>query len=259
MPVGSFKHIKGIHLTERKSYSVFLIIDTPTKFGSVGLWHDNALIRVSGWRSSHNHTADLMPAIESLLTQQRMRPRDLKGIAVTLGPGGFGALRASLSVMKGLAFSLNLPAVGVSALEASAYVYSGINKTVCPILNAGQNQVAWAQFKSSSTSLFRKTQDKITSEAEFIRSNSQTTLFCGEGVYSLSTRLRTALGQKAIIMDQFSPLDRLTGAAAIGSKRLLNGESDNLASLQPHYLMSPTITPPRPPQRVRQGTSGKPK
>lgn len=200
-----------------------------------------------------------MPAIESLLTQQCMRPRDLKGIAVTLGPGGFGALRASLSVMKGLAFSLDVPAVGVSALEASAYVYAGINKTVCPLLNASQNQVAWAQFEASSTSLFRKTQDQITSQDEFIQSNGRTTLFCGEGVSSLSVLLRTTLGQEAIIMDQSSPLDRLTGAAAIGSKRLLNGESDNLASLQPHYLMSPAITPPKPPQRVRQGTSAKPK
>jgi tRNA threonylcarbamoyladenosine biosynthesis protein TsaB len=162
-------------------------------------------------------------------------------------------------VVKGLAFSLNLPVIGVSALEASAYVYRGFEKTVCPVLNAGHDRVAWAQFKASSATMLRKTQDKVTSEDEFIESNGRTTLFCGEGVLSLNARLKSALGSKIQIMDQFSPWDRLTGAAAIGSERLLNGERDNLASLQPHYLMSPTITPPKPPRRIRPGTPAKPK
>ena len=87
---------------------MYLIIDTSTKHAAAGLWRDGLLVRTAAWRSRRHHTVELMPAIERLLAEESASPDSLLGIAVATGPGGFSALRAGLSVAKGLAFALSL-------------------------------------------------------------------------------------------------------------------------------------------------------
>ena len=233
---------------------MYLIIDTPTKHGAVGIWRKGALTRQLSWRSDHNHTAELMPAIESLLSQERLAPTDIQGIAVTSGPGGFGALRAGMSVAKGLAFSLGVPLVGISALEASAYPYREVGYPVCSLLEAGRGQVAWARFQQTTSGWRRRTPDRVTPDQALLQATGRHTLFCGEGVATYAQRLREAIGRRAHLAPQTALTDRLHGAAAIGSARLDAGEADPLAALQPRYLRQPGITPPRQPQPVRYGT-----
>jgi tRNA threonylcarbamoyladenosine biosynthesis protein TsaB len=233
---------------------MYLIIDTSTKHGAVGIWRKGALTRQLSWLSDHNHTAELMPAIESLLSQEGFAPKDIQGIAVTSGPGGFGALRAGMSAAKGLAFALGVPLVGISSLEASAYPYRDLGYPVCSLLVAGRDLVAWARFQQTGSGWLRRTPDRVTPEAVLLQATGRHTLFCGEGLATYAQRLREALGRRAHLAPQMAPMDRLQGAAAIGSARLDAGEADPLAALQPHYLRLPAITPPRPPQPVRHGT-----
>lgn len=233
---------------------MYLIIDTSTKHGAVGIWRGGALTRQLSWRSDHNHTAELMPAIESLLSQEKLAPTDIQGIAVTSGPGGFGALRAGMSAAKGLAFALGVPLAGISSLEASAYPYREVGYPVCSLLVAGRGLVAWARFQQTNSGWRRRSPDRVTPEAVLLRATGRHTLFCGEGLATYAQRLREAMGQRAHLAPQTAPMDRLQGAAAIGSARLDAGEAGPLAALQPHYLRPPAITPPRPAHQVRYGT-----
>ena len=236
---------------------MYLVIDTPSRYGAAGIWRDGALARLASWRSQHNHTADLMPAIESLFALERLSLTGLEGIVVTSGPGGFGALRAGMSVAKGLATALETPLVGVSTLEASAYPYREAGYPLCPLLEAGRGQVAWARFQQTTRGWVRRTPDRVTSDDALLRSTARHTLFCGEGAPAYAGRLREAMGARAHLLLQATPLDRLQGAASIGVARLLAGEADPLAALQPHYLRPPGITPPRPPRPVRYGAQAR--
>ena len=236
---------------------MYLIIDTPTKYGAAGIWRDGGLVRLMSWKSWHNHTAELMPAIESLLAMEGLAPTGLEGVVVTSGPGGFGALRAGMSVAKGFATALQVPLVGVSTLEASAYPYREAGYTVCPLLEAGRGQVAWARFQQTAGGWVRHTPDQVTSGQALLISTARRTLFCGEGVQVYAKLLREAMGARAHLLSHAIPLDRLEGAAAIGSARLSSGEADSPAALQPHYLRPPGITPPRPPQPVRYGAQAR--
>ena len=100
---------------------MYLVIDTSTRHGAIGLWRDGTLARAMAWRSPGNHTAELMPAVESALAQEGCAASDLRGIVVATGPGAFSALTAGMSVAKGLAFPLGKNLVGVSTLEETAY------------------------------------------------------------------------------------------------------------------------------------------
>ncbi|MCL5673044.1 MAG: tRNA (adenosine(37)-N6)-threonylcarbamoyltransferase complex dimerization subunit type 1 TsaB [Deltaproteobacteria bacterium] len=65
--------------------------------------------------------------LDYILSGSGLNLADIKGIAITLGPGSFTGIRVSLSIAKTLAYSLNLKITGVESLYACAYSF--INKS----------------------------------------------------------------------------------------------------------------------------------
>jgi tRNA threonylcarbamoyladenosine biosynthesis protein TsaB len=232
---------------------MYLIIDTSTRYGVIGLWQDGALAGTRSWHSRGNHTAELMPAVAELLDRKGEGATQLRGVVVTAGPGGFSALRAGMSVAKGMAFALELPLVGVSTLEATAYPYRTLGYPVCAVLEAGRDLAAWARFQETKVGWRRSTRDQVTPFEALLEVASRHTLFCGEGAMAYAQQLRAALGPRAHMAGMHSPMDRLHGAAELGAMRLDAGDSDSVSALQPHYLRPPGITQPRPPHAVRYG------
>jgi tRNA threonylcarbamoyl adenosine modification protein YeaZ len=101
-----------------------LAIDTSTDIASLALVKDDQLIAELTWRCGQNHTIQLLPNLEYLLRQAKLDLRSVNGIIVARGPGSFNGLRVGLSTAKGLAFSLGIPVVAVSTLEAEAYQHA---------------------------------------------------------------------------------------------------------------------------------------
>ncbi len=62
----------------------------------------------------------LFPLLEEVLAEGGVTWSDLTAIGVGIGPGNFTGIRISVSAARGLALSLNIPAVGVSSFEAQA-------------------------------------------------------------------------------------------------------------------------------------------
>lgn len=60
----------------------------------------------------------LFPMLEEVLAEGNAAWSDLSAIAVGTGPGNFTGIRISISAARGLALSLDIPAVGVSGFEA---------------------------------------------------------------------------------------------------------------------------------------------
>lgn len=59
----------------------------------------------------------LMPLLEELLSEAGLGWRDLRGIAVGIGPGNFTGVRIAVSAARGLALGLGIPAIGLSGFE----------------------------------------------------------------------------------------------------------------------------------------------
>ena len=232
---------------------MYLVIDTSTHYGAVGLWSDATLHRSQTWHSRSNHTAELMPAVEALLGAVHLAPKDLTGIAIAHGPGGFSALRAGLGIAKGLAFASGVPVVGVSTIEASAYPHRGLGMRMCALIDAGRDIVAWARFEQTDDGWRRLTPDRITPLDAMLSSRGRHTLFCGEGVVKHADAIRQALGDRAHLIEEAAPLSRLLGVAELGALRLDHGDSDPVAAIAPRYLRSPGVTRPATPTAVRKG------
>ncbi len=64
------------------------------------------------------HDARLAPVVEKLMRDAGIAFADLDRVAVIVGPGSFTGVRVGVAFARGLSLSLDIPAVGVSSLEA---------------------------------------------------------------------------------------------------------------------------------------------
>lgn len=226
---------------------MLLAIDTSTRYAGVALADGGRVVSCRSWHSAVNHTAELMPAVAQTLAAAALTVKDLEGIAIALGPGGFSALRVGMSVAKGLAIAAGRPLVGVGTLDLEAWPYGESGLPVCALLDAGRGEVAAATFAAGQ----RRRPDRIGPPAELLADVAELTLFCGEGLPPHAEMLRQRLGSRAVIAGSV-PAGRLYALAALGQRRLENGDVDDVATLQPYYLRMPTIGGPKRRDRAPQ-------
>lgn len=71
--------------------------------------------------AAREHVRNIVPIIEAALTEAKIKPADLDGLAVTQGPGLIPALLIGTTAAKTLAFAWDLPLIGVNHLEGHIY------------------------------------------------------------------------------------------------------------------------------------------
>lgn len=244
---------------------MLLSIDTSSRYGGAALaGSDGQVIEARMWRSTANHTAQLMPAVTELLTARGVRAAELTGVAVAMGPGPFSALRVGVSAAKGLAMAGGFPIVGVDTLLLEAWRYLDLRIFGQPSgprgpvswLDAGRNEVAAGSFGDGGE---RLRDDRVASPAELLQQDAEgplATVYCGEAAWERRDEITSLAGDASgCVVMPWTPADRLWALAEVAARRMSEGQSDDLATLQPYYLRMPTIGAPRRRDLVRQGRS----
>ena len=111
---------------------LILAFDTATDRATSALVGDGELL---GERVSRAST--LLADVDALVRQAGAHPRDVTGMAVGTGPGSFTGIRIGLAVARGLALALDVPAAGVSTLDALAAGAPG----AIPVIDAKRREV----------------------------------------------------------------------------------------------------------------------
>jgi tRNA threonylcarbamoyladenosine biosynthesis protein TsaB len=226
-----------------------IAIDTSTETASLALVRDGAVLAELTWRCGQNHTVQLLPGLSFLLKQEKLTINEADGIIVARGPGSYNGLRVGLGTAKGLAFSLNIPLVGVSTLEVEAY-QAASNRPgwlVCPILNAGRGEIATAIYQRERESWTKVVPEHLATVASLCSGIDTPTLFCGEYLPVVAPEILSKLGEKAVLVSGVAVVRRAAFLAELGNKRLKAHDYDDTATLQPLYLRAPPITQPKEP------------
>jgi tRNA threonylcarbamoyladenosine biosynthesis protein TsaB len=100
---------------------MILALDTSTLTLSLALLTPSGQVVEFVAEGPPRKQSELLPQlIEALLARHQQKLTQVTGFVVGLGPGSFTGLRIGLATVKGLAYALRVPVVGVSSLAALA-------------------------------------------------------------------------------------------------------------------------------------------
>ncbi len=139
----------------------FLVTDTSTPVGGVALVEHHEedlstnclgrLLSFKEWKTPQAHSENIIHTTQLLLAENHLFPQDLDVLGCGVGPGSFTGIRVGLNLMRTLAYSLDLPLVTFSSLQALAWS-TGIQKwPVLCLVNAFKNKIYCAQYSWSAS------------------------------------------------------------------------------------------------------------
>ena len=221
-----------------------LAIDTASDWAGVALSREGHLVGEVTWRCHREHSTQLMPRVETLLSRLRVDKSEVSAVFVCTGPGSYAALRVGVSTAKGLAFALGIPIVGVGRLEIEAYQYAACGTPVCVLHRAGRGEVAWAVYQGPKGEWREVAPPRLSPPQEVMAHLPTGTLLCGEEDDALEALLSEAgVGEKGRVV---APSRRRADyLAELGWRRLAAGRADDVRTLAPMYLREPAIGPQR--------------
>ncbi len=110
----------SINVSGPKPKRLLLALESSTSLGGAALMAEGAVLETITLEEGLRHGRDLLPAAESLLKNHHIRPQDLYGLAVSIGPGSYTGVRVGVMSAKAFAFAAPCCLTGVSSLAALA-------------------------------------------------------------------------------------------------------------------------------------------
>lgn len=105
---------------------MLLGFDTATPRVTVALWDDGQVVGRSDSDEAMRHGELLGPGIAAALDDAGASRRDIRAIAVGVGPGPFTGLRVGLVTARTLGWTLGVPVHGVCTLDVMAAEVKGL-------------------------------------------------------------------------------------------------------------------------------------
>ena len=219
---------------------MLLAVDTATRMVGLALYDGVRVCSERTWSSNRYHTVELAPAVEQMLADADITTKKLKAVGVATGPGSFTALRIGLAFAKGLAFSENIPLIGIPTLDIVAAAQPLAEMPLAAVLQAGRKRlsVGWYTVEENRWQATDRLENLTVDE--FIAAIEEPTWVCGELNAGMRKRLsgEDSENENMILTSPAQSLRRPGYLAALAWERWGAGDVDNPAALAPFYLHS---------------------
>lgn len=213
-----------------------LAIDTSNQVMSVAVLKNDQVAAEYTTNVKINHSVRLMPAINEIMEETKLTPQDLDLIAVAIGPGSYTGVRIGLTTAKTMAWSLQIPIVGVSSLELVAYNGQLFEGLVCPFFDARRGQVYTGLYTFSQDQEMNIVLDEInilfTDWLEQLKEQGKPILFLSMDLDVHKEVIKEYLGDQAIFGLKRNHVPSASMLAEIAMKK----DRHSLHSLTPNYL-----------------------
>lgn len=161
-----------------------LALDTTSKLASVSLLIDGEIVGTKYNDNQKTHSERVIPMMEELLNENSITPRDIDLFGVTIGPGSFTGIRIGVATIKGMAQALGKQVVGVTTLEAMAYIES--DNFVCSMIDARHDNVYIGVYDENKNKIF---EDCLNIDEAIEKIQGKKVDFVGDGAIIHSSRL----------------------------------------------------------------------
>ncbi len=128
-------------------HPIILHLESATKVCSVAISQGDTLLDVQETHEGNKHSEWMTRFVDMLMKKADIQYSDLDAISVSQGPGSYTGLRVAYSVAKGMAYSLNIPMIGVDTLRSLGLGYFQQNPSntsssiVLPMIDARRMEV----------------------------------------------------------------------------------------------------------------------
>ena len=112
-----------------------LAFDTCCGRFSIALFKEKELVQHYLEHTHNQQSKDLISRIRELLAQSELSIAKIDNIIITLGPGSFTGVRIGMAAAQGMALINNTKLIGISTMEALAYMQDG---DIITVLEAGR-------------------------------------------------------------------------------------------------------------------------
>ncbi|WP_223596524.1 tRNA (adenosine(37)-N6)-threonylcarbamoyltransferase complex dimerization subunit type 1 TsaB [Neobacillus bataviensis] len=213
-----------------------LAIDTSNYALGVSLLEENQVLGEYITNLKKNHSVRIMPAIQTLMKDCERVPGDLTKIVVAKGPGSYTGVRIGVTIAKTLAWTLNIPLVGISSLEILA---SGTGRYfdgyVSPLFDARRGQVYTGLYQFENGQLSVVEQDQLVMAVDWAAKLAEMTkpiLFVGNDLPIHQSKLEEIVGTKAFFASITEHNPRPSELALLGR----NKDGENVHTFVPNYI-----------------------
>ncbi len=217
-----------------------LAIETSTKRFSLTVSNGAKILKSRSLVLNKVLSSSIIPAIEKILKEAKMKLKDIDGFVVGLGPGSFTSLRVGLATIKGLAFATEKPIIGIPSLDAISAGFlkqTKDNDQICVLLDARRNLVYACLYENAAGTLKRKSEYLLTSLADLLGRIEKDTIFVGDGITLYQDEIKK-FGHK--VKFTFAPAKYWHPEAkqlvVLAQERCQKQKFDNLDKLVPLYL-----------------------
>ncbi len=185
------------------------------------------------------HSQTILPMLDELAKMIELDLNTIDAIAVSNGPGSFTGLRIGSATAKGLGLALNKPIIPVPTVDALAYNLWGVQKQICPLMDARRQQAYTGLYAFSDgkfETLISQCAVDISEIVEKINETQKATIFLGDGV----PVFQEYLSQHLTVPYMFAPAScnrqRAASVAVLAQKLYQAGIVESAAAHKPDYL-----------------------
>lgn len=215
-----------------------LSIDSSSVAASAAVAADGKILSEVFANNGFTHSKTLMNVVKNAIDLSGVSLDEIDLIACVTGPGSFTGVRIGVACAKGLAFTNEIPCIGISTLETFPYNISCIEGTVCGIMDARCQQVYTASFEVKDSLVSRITPDRaisIDSLIEDFGSYSGRIYLLGDGAGLVKSKAQDS----RIILVNSNNLYQRASSAALAAFSKDKNDYITPDRLVPSYLRLP--------------------
>jgi len=213
---------------------MLLGIDTSTQSVGIAIYNGQQILCEESWISRRFHTVELADAVDANLKRAGLTAKDLDVLAVATGPGSFTGLRIGMALVKGLAYTQQIPVIGIPTLDITARAIPPCDKRLAAVLQAGRSRLAvgWYSVENDQWSA-ENIIENLTVE-ELLNRIDQPCLLTGE----LTKEIREAAADHDLLSAANPTLAMRSPKylAELAWERWQADDLDDVLTLKPFYL-----------------------
>jgi tRNA threonylcarbamoyladenosine biosynthesis protein TsaB len=136
-------------------------LETSTARSSIALVDRDGVVASASLGVPRRHGEFLAPAIAFCCEQAGVRPDQVTGVAVGLGPGLYTGLRVGIATAQTFAAARRLPVVGLSGLDVVAFGARYVRRLLCVALDARRGEVFHAFYRAAPGGVQRQSELRV--------------------------------------------------------------------------------------------------